>query len=96
MTPPCAKCGTPQDDCEALKALFMGNPGLVNSKNEHGWTLLHRAARKCRRELLEALLVPTKADINAKSNGGETPLHAGAQGCGRSTVGQWLRCQCQG
>ena len=71
----CAKCGTPQYDCEALKALFMGNPGLVNSKNEHGWTLLHRAARKCRRELLEALLA-NKADINAKSNGGETPLHA--------------------
>ena len=61
-------------DVEKVKALLAGDPELVFSKDEHGWTPLYGAAASGRKDLVE-LLIANKADVNA-FNQGFTPLHA--------------------
>ena len=59
---------------EKAKALLAGDPELVFSKDERGWTPLYFAAASGHKDMVE-LLIANKADINA-FNQGFTPLHA--------------------
>jgi hypothetical protein len=47
------------------------------TKNDDGWTPLHQAAAKGRKEVAE-LLITNDADVNAKNDIGKTPLHEAA------------------
>jgi ankyrin repeat protein len=49
----------------------------VNAKNDDGWTPLHGAALKSRKEIAE-LLIAEGADLNATNKVGGTPLHYAA------------------
>jgi ankyrin repeat protein len=60
------------DDLEAFKAVF-GNGGNINLQNKYGWTPLHIAIRRGRRDMAEYLLA-NGADINKKDGVGWTPL----------------------
>lgn len=60
------------DDFEAFKAVFE-NGGNINLQNKYGWTPLHIAIRRDRREMVEYLL-DRGADINKKDGVGWTPL----------------------
>jgi ankyrin repeat protein len=64
-------------DLEMVKALLERNPGLVFSKDDKGWTPLHRAANRGHNALAE-LLLANKADVNVKGYYGFTPLHEAA------------------
>lgn len=68
-------------DVEKVKKLLKGNPDLVFSKDEDGWTPLHLAAANGHRELAEVLLTE-RAEVNAKDNNGSTPLHQAAAAVG--------------
>src|SRR5450432_1933045 len=61
-------------DVERTKALLIGDPGLVFSKDERGWTPLYFAAASGHKDVAE-LLIANKADVNA-FNQNFTPLHA--------------------
>jgi hypothetical protein len=61
-------------DLEKVKALLEQNAELVFSKNEFGFTPLHRAAIKGYDNLAK-LLLANKANVNAKDNVSCTPLH---------------------
>lgn len=60
------------DDLEAFKAVFE-NDGNINLQNKYGWTPLHIAIRRDRRQMVEYLL-DNGADINKKDGVGWTPL----------------------
>ena len=45
----------------------------MNAKDEEGWTPLHRAADRGRKEIAE-LLIASDAEVNAKANNEDTPL----------------------
>ena len=68
-------------DVGKVRKLLQGNPDLVFSKDEDGWTPLHLAAANGYRELAEFLLA-NKAEVNAKDNNGGTPLHQAAGAAG--------------
>jgi ankyrin repeat protein len=60
------------DDLEAFRAVFE-NGGNINLQNKYGWTPLHIAIRRDRRDMAEYLLA-NGADINKKDGVGWTPL----------------------
>ena len=60
------------DDMEAFMAVFE-NGGNVNLQNKYGWTPLHIAIRRDRREMV-AYLIEIGADINKQDGAGWTPL----------------------
>ncbi len=61
---------------------YLDTDGDVNAKDERGYTPLHLAAEKWRKEVVE-LLIAEGADLNAKIEGGEhegdTPLDRAAE-----------------
>lgn len=60
------------NDLEAFKALI--ETGVdINLQNKYGWTLLHIAIRRDRREMVDYLL-KNGADINKTDGVGWTPL----------------------
>jgi len=71
-----------------LGALFKGNPSLVNAKDSHGLTPLHKAAVVGNRALAEALLANGSV-VNAMANDGATALHLAALN-GRMDVAKLL------
>lgn len=60
-------------DIESVTILLKANLNLVAEKDEHGYTLLHHAAKSNEVEIAELLLI-NGADVNAKSIYGETPI----------------------
>ncbi len=50
---------------------------VAGFRRERGWTPLHYAADKGRKEVAE-LLIDKGADVNAKTQDGDTPLHVAA------------------
>jgi ankyrin repeat protein len=58
-------------DAEKVRALLKGAPDLVFSKDEKGWTLLHKAAALGHKDVAE-LLIANKADVNAKTKVDDT------------------------
>ncbi len=77
-----AFCGEIHDaaesgDLEKVKTLLKNNPDLVSSKDEWGWTPLHRAASGGRMDVMK-LLLAGKAEVNAKNKWGRMPLHMAA------------------
>ena len=85
-------CGNPEVDRAADRALIdAAYAGNVEAVKQHlaagadvnamggmqGWTLLHKAANMCHKEMIE-LLIAEGADVNAKAEGGfvegNTPL----------------------
>lgn len=60
------------DDLEAFKAVFE-NGGNINLQNKYGWTPLHIAIRRDRRDMV-AYLLEKGADINKQDGVGWTPL----------------------
>jgi len=60
------------NDVEAFKAVFE-HGGNVNLQNKYGWTPLHIAIRRDRREMV-AYLLSHGADINKQDGVGWTPL----------------------
>jgi uncharacterized protein len=60
------------DDMEAFIAVFE-NGGNVNLQNKYGWTPLHIAIRRGRRQMV-AYLIEIGADIDKKDGAGWTPL----------------------
>jgi len=60
------------NDLEAFEAVFE-NGGNVNLQNKYGWTPLHIAIRRDRRDMVEYLLTHG-ADINKQDGVGWTPL----------------------
>ena len=58
------------------------------TKNDDGWTPLHKAAYEGYREIVE-LLIAKGADVNAKNKRGMTPLHLAAE-YGRNQVVELL------
>jgi hypothetical protein len=60
----------------------------VNAKDGIGWTPLHSAAGRGRKEVNE-LLIANGADVNAKDNWGMTPLHRAAE-MGRKEIAELL------
>ena len=78
-----AFCGEIHDaaksgDLEKVMALLKDNPNLVSSKDDNGWTPLHRAAALGHKDAV-ALLLASKAETNARDNDGETLLHFAAE-----------------
>jgi ankyrin repeat protein len=61
-------------DWEEAKVLLKDNPGLTFSRNNFGWTPLHIAAAKGRKDVAELLLI-NNADVNARVENGWSPLH---------------------
>ncbi len=61
-----------KDDLEAFRAVFE-NGGDVNLQNKYGWTPLHIAIRRDRRDMA-AYLLEKGADINRQDGAGWTPL----------------------
>lgn len=59
------------------KALLKANPDLVFSKDEYGYTPLHRAAFMGQKHVAQ-LLLAGGATVNAKDNFGDTPLDEAA------------------
>ena len=53
---------------------FIEHGGLVDAKDERGWTLLHQAAAGNHEDIAE-LLIEKGADVNAKGNWDWTSLH---------------------
>jgi len=62
------------NDVLTLVEFFLSNGGGLNARDEHGETLLHKAAGRAHRELVEKLL-NRGADVNVRDNFGRTPLH---------------------
>jgi len=60
------------DDLEAFKAIFE-NGGDINLQNRYGWTPLHIAIRRDRRDMVRYLL-DHGADVNEKAAHEQTPL----------------------
>jgi ankyrin repeat protein len=60
--------------CEPVVQLLLAHNAEVNTKDIHGETPLHTAARRSNKALVE-LLLAHKAEVNAKGNAGQTPLH---------------------
>ena len=60
------------DDMEAFIAVFE-NGGNINLQNKYGWTPLHIAIRRGRREMA-AYLIERGADIDKRDGVGWTPL----------------------
>jgi ankyrin repeat protein len=60
------------DDLKAFKAVFE-NGGNINLQNKYGWTPLHIAIRRDRRDMVQ-YLIEHGADINKKDGVGWTPL----------------------
>ena len=65
-----------QGNTEYLAYVLRWRPGMVNAKDEDGWTLLHRAANGGRTEAIKILL-EAGAKVNAKDKRGFTPLDWG-------------------
>jgi len=65
------------NDLVKVKTLIKGNPDLVFSKDDDGFTPLHLAAANGYMEMAEFLLA-NKADVHSKDNSGSTPLHQAA------------------
>jgi ankyrin repeat protein len=61
-------------DVEKVKALLSADPGLVSSKDDHGWTPLYGAAASGHKDVVE-VLIANKADVDA-FNQHFTPLRA--------------------
>ncbi len=61
-----------QDDTEAFKAMIESGAD-INMQNKYGWTLLHIAIRRDRRDMVE-YLIANGADINRPDAVGWTPL----------------------
>src|SRR5689334_20361847 len=59
---------------EKVKALLKGDPDLVFSKDNDGFTPLHWATSSRSTDLAK-LLLSQKADVNARDKYGRTPLH---------------------
>ena len=76
------------NDLAKMKLLLGQDHGLVSSRNQYGWTLLHLAARLGREDIAE-LLLANGADVNARDRLGLTPLHDAAN-AGRTEVAALL------
>jgi ankyrin repeat protein len=63
-------CGAGQ--IQKVKELILSGADL-NSRNENGYSPLHKAASFNRREIVD-LLLDNKADINSQNSNGRTPL----------------------
>ena len=61
-----------------VEALLKGDPALVFSRDDAGWTPLHSAAVSGQKNVVE-LLLANKADVNAKNSDGKQPLHLAAE-----------------
>jgi ankyrin repeat protein len=61
------------NDLKRVKAQLKYNSDLVVSKDHNGWTPLHYAVLRGKRDLAE-LLLANKADVNARDKNGATPL----------------------
>ncbi|WP_179947084.1 ankyrin repeat domain-containing protein, partial [Wolbachia endosymbiont of Bemisia tabaci] len=55
-----------QGNIQAVKN-FIEQGGNIEAKDNDGWTLLHRAAWKGRKEIVEFLVDEEEANINAKA-----------------------------
>jgi ankyrin repeat protein len=62
-----------EDDVKRVKAQLKYNSDLVVSRDYNGWTPLHYAVLRGKRNLAE-LLLANQADVNAKDKDGATPL----------------------
>jgi len=62
-----------QGDLAKVKALVEGNPELLSSEDNNGWTPLRSAASEGHKDVVE-LLLAHGADVNANGDGGWTPL----------------------
>jgi ankyrin repeat protein len=71
-----------------FKVLLNGNPDLVFSRNEKGYTPLHWSARRDDVAVVQ-LLLANRAPVNAKDINGFRPLHIAAE-LGHTTVAQLL------
>ncbi|WP_264682379.1 MULTISPECIES: ankyrin repeat domain-containing protein [unclassified Wolbachia] len=68
-----------QGNIQAVKN-FIEQGGNIEAKDNDGWTLLHYAAWKGRKEIVEFLVDEEEANINAKANGdSKKPIHAAAK-----------------
>ena len=59
-------------DLAKVEALLKENPGLVNVRDNQGFTPLHNAAARGHREIVELLLI-NKAEVNARTTLGDAP-----------------------
>lgn len=64
---------------QIVEALLKGNPNLVSSKHNSGYTPLHLAVLRGRKDMVE-LLLANKAEVNSKDKIGMTPLQEAAWG----------------
>ncbi|MDQ7825248.1 MAG: ankyrin repeat domain-containing protein [Candidatus Eremiobacteraeota bacterium] len=64
-------------DVGKVRALLKKNPGLINARDEDGYTPLHHAAAYNHKEAAE-LLISQHAEINVQGADGLTPLHFAA------------------
>jgi ankyrin repeat protein len=62
-----------ENDLKRVKAQLKYNSDLVVSKDYNGWTPLHYAVLRGKRDLAE-LLLANKADVDARDKNGATPL----------------------
>lgn len=60
---------------ELVEEILEKNPGIVNTKDEDGYTALHKACYNNNYELSE-VLIKYKADPNSRTNDKWTPLHS--------------------
>lgn len=60
---------------DLAEEILVRNPGIVNTKDEDGYTALHKACYNNNYELAEVLL-KYKADPNSRTNDNWTPLHS--------------------
>jgi ankyrin repeat protein len=79
-------------DVGKIKKLLKRQPLLVNDTDTYGWTPLHYASVRRRKDVIE-LLLAHKATINAEDNDGKTPLQRAMENneTWRKEIGALLR-----
>lgn len=63
---------------DLVEEILEANPEIVNTKDEDGYTALHKACYNNNYELAEILL-KYKADPNSRTNDKWTPMHSGCK-----------------
>lgn len=64
-------------ETDEVEKLIDASPDSVRAEDEEGWTPLHWAISKGKKDVAE-LLIARDADVNASDTDGWTPLHVAA------------------